>query len=416
MKMILRWIDPVVACRWPSCSRWVLALVIVASLFALPTHQTYAEDCTGCGDKHRILVLIGSDEDDPFWSLFAEFMGVAADQLGLELQFRFADGSLKAMSSHMRVECERKKKPACIVMQSFKRGGLKFLHTANSYQVPVFLINSGLTSEQRAKAGEPRSQLKYWVGEMLPDDYGAGFQLANALIDAAKKDPSRLGPDGRVHLIALGGTVSHTASVQRTAGLMDAVEARRDEVVLNQLVAADWKKGFARNRCRFLHRRYPQASAVWTANDQMALGAIEGLRDLKLVPGKDVVVGGVDATRQAMTAIKEGTLAATVGGHFQEGGWVAVIIHDLLNGLDLSKIPMHYASPMKLVTAENVAAYQASLQKSEWDRINFKQYSRLHRPKSDGYQFRFELADRSVDTSMQIGKEQQSVEKPARNE
>ncbi|MCM2373109.1 ABC transporter substrate-binding protein [Aporhodopirellula aestuarii] len=402
--------------KWSIHLRWIFAFVFFAILFTFAGHRTWGGDAVEKDRKPRVLLFSGSDKDDPFWILFTDFMSVAADQLGFELKVHFADGSLNAMASLMRVECERKVKPAGIVIQSFKRGGPRFLRIANSYRIPVFLVNSGLTAEQSAITGEPRTHLEHWIAEMLPDDYGAGFQLANALIDEARKDPAKISADGRVHIIGLSGTVSHGASVQRAAGLMDAIAAREDEAILDQMVSADWKRGYAKNRCRILHRRYPEASIVWAASDQMALGAAQAIRDRGFVPGKDVVIGGVDATREGLKAIEKGTLAATVGGHFQEGGWVAVILHDLVHGLDLEKIPTHFVSPMTLVTAENMATYRAGLRAKQWKQIDFLQFSRLHQPESDNYRFRFDLGENSAETSMPSIKESPPVEKPARNE
>ncbi|EMI53433.1 ABC transporter substrate-binding protein [Rhodopirellula sallentina] len=419
--MILQWIGPVVAHRLPKYSSGAFLTALLGCLFAYPVSLACGDERIDADVKPRVVVLIGSDEDDPFWIQFAEFMNVAAGQLGLDVHFHFADGSLETMSSLVRAECERNVKPSCLVVQSFKRGGLRFLRIANSYKVPVFLINSGLVAEQKEKAGEPRQHLKYWISQMLPDDYGAGFDLTNSLIDEAKKDPNRLGPDGRVHVIALGGTVSHGASLHRTAGLMDAIAARSDEAVLDQLVAADWKEGFARSRCRFLQRRYPDASVVWTANDQMAMGAIEAVRDRGLVPGNNLIVGGVDATRQAIKAIQDGSLSATVGGHFQEGGWVAVVLHDYFNGLELSRIPTHFTSPMRLITSDNVDDYQKSLRAEQWQRIDFKQFSKLDQPDSQAYHFQYNLPPEDsqigdTQTSTQIGEDRPSVERSSSNE
>ena len=165
------------------------------------------------------------------------------------------------------------------------------MRIANQNQVPVFLVNAGLSDEQREQIGGPREKLKYWIGEMLPDDEGAGFQLANELIDQAIK-MKRIGPDGRVHVIGINGVVSDSASIQRANGLVRAVSARGDEAILHQVISANWEKEAARRRCRILHRRYPHSTVVWTASDHMAAGVIDAMGDLGLTPGKDVVIGG----------------------------------------------------------------------------------------------------------------------------
>jgi len=95
-------------------------------------------------------------------------------------------------------------------------------------------------------------------------------------------------------------------------------------------------------------------AAVLANNDEMAIGAIHSLKaagwDMK-----DVVVAGVDATKEAMHYIQTGDLAVTV---FQDSigqgsGSVSAAIK-LAKG-EAVKSPMWI--PYELVTRENVAAY-----------------------------------------------------------
>jgi ABC-type sugar transport system substrate-binding protein len=350
--------------------------------------QDRAGEPTNTEEEYSVVLFTGGGKDTPFWNLFEDFMREAASDLGMQLEVYYADGSRKRMATQIHTVCQRADKPDGIVFHLFKLNGPNILRIAEQYGIPVFLVNAGLSEKQRNEIGMPRTKLRHWLGEMLPDDDSAGYKLANALIDEAKKDPRRLGPDGRVHVIALNGTVSDSASIQRVAGLNRAIAERGDEATLEQVVAADWDEKMARKRCRFLHRRYPHAKVVWSASDLMAAGAIAAMEDRGLTPGKDVIIGGVDAaTPEIMELIEQGKLYATVGGHFMEGGWVAVLLHDFLHGVDLDQIKSHYDSPMTLVTKDNLANYRAKLFKSTWERMDFRQLSRIDSPELKTYRF-----------------------------
>lgn len=52
----------------------------------------------------------------------------------------------------------------------------------------------------------------------------------------------------------------------------------------------------------------PDVQAVFAANDEMALGAVEAIEGA----GKTVMVVGFDATDDAVAAINEGRMAATI--------------------------------------------------------------------------------------------------------
>ncbi len=367
--------------------RAVIRLLLYLLVLGVSPAIAEADESPQTDESYSVWLFTGSEKDNPFWKLFVDFMEEATKDLGIELEVFYAEGDRNAMVGKISNVCQRANKPKAIVVHSFKFNGLNSLEVANRFKVPVFLVNAGLTDEQKQEIGEPRTKLKYWIGEMLPDDEVAGYRLANELIDEALKDPKRLDSEGRVHVIGLNGVVSDGASIQRVAGLEKAIAERSDEAVLDQVVAADWEQELAHSRCRILKRRYPDASVIWSASDHMAAGAIEAMRDRKQIPGKDVIIGGVDASPEAMELIEQGTLHATIGGHFMDGGWVAVLLHDYLRGLELNQIPTHPASQMELVTRDNLANYQATLTPSTWKRTDFRKLSRFHHPKLEEYEF-----------------------------
>jgi inositol transport system substrate-binding protein len=96
---------------------------------------------------------------------------------------------------------------------------------------------------------------------------------------------------------------------------------------------------------------------VCANNDEMALGAILALKAAGKTLGADgVLVGGVDATADALAALEAGDLATTVfqdaGG--QGGGGVDAAIK-LING---ETVEDYVDVPYQLVTLDNMADFQ----------------------------------------------------------
>ena len=366
-----------------SCRAWLFICLLVWVGFC---PEVCAQKPIADQSPRNVVLLTGSRENVPFWELFADFMRHASDDLDIKVKVLYAENSLQRMATMIREECSQENKPDAVVVQAFKVSGQSSLRIANQNQVPVFLVNSGLSEEQKTQVGPPRGQLRYWIGEMIPDDEGAGFQLANELIDEALRR-GRVGPDGRVHLIGINGTVSDFASIKREAGLLRAAKARSKDAVLHQVIEANWERDRAQKRCRILHRRYPHTTVVWTASDHMALGVIQAMRDLELRPGEDVIIGGVDATEEGLALINQGTMHATIGGHFMEGGWVAIMLYDFLNGVDPKRIPPESASPMTLVTADNLDEYQVALKQDTWRQFDFRRLTLSQHPELAAYPF-----------------------------
>lgn len=90
----------------------------------------------------------------------------------------------------------------------------------------------------------------------------------------------------------------------------------------------------------------PDLKGVFAHNDEMALGAIE------TIGGKDILVAGFDATDDAIAAVKEGRMAATIAQKPDLMGATAVeTAKKLMAGESVEKsIPVE----VKLITKDNV--------------------------------------------------------------
>lgn len=96
--------------------------------------------------------------------------------------------------------------------------------------------------------------------------------------------------------------------------------------------------------------------AVIANNDEMAIGAIQALKTAGM-PMEDVVVGGIDATADALIAMQQGDLDVTVFQNAAGQGRGAVdAALSLARGEDLERTVY---VPFELVTPDNLADYTA---------------------------------------------------------
>lgn len=140
-----------------------------------------------------------------------------------------------------------------------------------------------------------------YVAHMSFNGVPAGEQTANALFDT-------FGGEGGI--VALGGIPSNVPAIERRAGLMKAIEANGN-VELLDFQDADWDSNKATNIVSAWVTRFgSDIKGIWAANDGMAIGALEALRAEGLAG--TVQVTGVDGTRDAVQAIRNKEMAATV--------------------------------------------------------------------------------------------------------
>ena len=141
----------------------------------------------------------------------------------------------------------------------------------------------------------------------------------------------------------LQGVNGASATVDRGTGFHNIADASLD-VVASQ--TANFNRSEGLTVMENILQANPDVQCVFAHNDEMALGALEALA------GKDVIVAGFDATDDAIAAVKDGTLAATVAQKPDLMGATAVeMAAKLIAGETIeSSVPVEVG----LITADNV--------------------------------------------------------------
>jgi len=149
-------------------------------------------------------------------------------------------------------------------------------------------------------------------------------------------------------------------------------------VILERLLSGYWQAGVAFDKTARMLELSSGIRIVWAASDSMALGAARAVDRSGRVAGKDVYVGGFDWSAEGLRAIEEGRLQASAGGHFMEGAWALVLLHDYHKGMDFASEGLEYRLPMQLMDATNVGVGRELLAPERWKDIDFKQFSKVY--------------------------------------
>ena len=154
-----------------------------------------------------------------------------------------------------------------------------------------------------------------------------------------------------VKVAELEGISGASAAIDRSAGFHNVADAKL-EVVSSQVANFDRAEGMA--VMENMLQGNGDIKAVFAANDEMALGAMEAIAGA----GKDILVMGFDATDDAIESIKAGKMAGTIAQQPALIGSTAVDnAVKLINGETIAKsIPVE----VTLVTAENVDSFAAA--------------------------------------------------------
>jgi len=154
-----------------------------------------------------------------------------------------------------------------------------------------------------------------------------------------------------VKVAELEGVPGASAAIDRSAGFHNVADKKLD-VVAKQTANFDRAEGMS--VMENMLQANGDIKAVFAANDEMALGAVEAISGA----GKDIMVMGFDATDDALAAIREGRMAGTIAQQPKLIGSTAV--DNAMKLIAGETIPNNIPVEVALITAENVDSYGAA--------------------------------------------------------
>ncbi len=269
----------------------------------------------------QTLGVVISTLNNPFFVTLKDGAEEKAKELGVELVIYDAQDDSAKMTSSME-DLIQKKVGAILVNPTDADAVVPSILKANAAGIPVFTIDRGATS------GE--------VVTHIASDNVAGGKMAGEFL------AEKIGGKGKVvELVGIPGT---SAARDRGKGFHDAMEGYPDiEIVASQ--AADFNRDRGLAVFENILQAQPEIDGVFAHNDEMVLGAIAAA---EAAGRKGIVFVGFDAVDDAVKAVKDGRLAATVAQQPKEMGLLGV--EYAVKYLGGETIPDNIPVPLMLVT------------------------------------------------------------------
>jgi len=246
--------------------------------------------------KDKYKVGFAQVESNGAWRIAqSESMKAEAAKRGYELIYTDATGSEAKQIADVDTMIAQKVDAIFLAPKSEKPLAQAVLK-AKAAGIPVFLLDRNV-DQTLAKPGQD------YVTFMGSDFVEEGKRAAEWLIEAT---------GGTAKIIQLEGTVGSSPAIDRKKGFDDAIKNHPGMELLVSDPSGDFDRDKGRQTMETLLQAHPDVTAVYAHNDEMALGAIAALEQAGKVPGKDVIIVSIDGTRDALQAIIDGKLGATV--------------------------------------------------------------------------------------------------------
>jgi ABC-type sugar transport system substrate-binding protein len=157
---------------------------------------------------------------------------------------------------------------------------------------------------------------------------------------------------GKGSILVIEGQLRNQAAVQRTKDIHDVIatpECSGIKIIAEQ--TAEWDRTKGQNLMTNWLSKGMQFDAVVSNNDEMAIGAMQAMKSAG-VDTKKAIVGGVDATQDALASMKSGDLKVTV---FQDAAGQGKGAVDTALALAAGKpVDKKVYIPFQLVTPANM--------------------------------------------------------------
>lgn len=275
---------------------------------------------------------LGSESD---WRLAnTESVKKAAAEAGIKLWFENAEQSQEKQFQAIRSFMEHRVDVIAIA-PVIETGWEPILREVKEAGIPVIIV------DRAVKIQDPSLYVTHIGSDFYEEGRKAGKYLRDAMRDT-------VGPIGIAELM---GTEGSSPTIDRAKGFRDVIKERPDfRIILSAHANFTFEEG-RKVMKNFLQEKGREIRVVFSHNDDMALGAVEAIKEYGLRPGKDILIISVDGSRKALQKLVEGEINCVVECNPLIGPHLMQAVQEIMEGRSV---------PKRIVPAESVFTQQTA--------------------------------------------------------
>ena len=266
---------------------------------------------TAAADTSVNATVIWRAFDDQYQSGFRIIMQAEADKMtGIALDMQDGENDVTKTTNKLEAALTKGTDAVAICAPDTESTNSLMLKCKDE-SVPVVFFNM-MPTEETMNAYDKA----WYVGAEASE---SGAMCAQALINywTANTSVADKNGDGKLQLVVLQGEIGNNDVILRTAAYEDTLKAQGIDYEIVAMDTANWDKGQALDKMNAWITAFgiDGIEGVLCNNDGMAMGAVQAALNNGYNsgdPAKFVPIVGIDATVEALQAMKDGSLLGTV--------------------------------------------------------------------------------------------------------
>lgn len=249
---------------------------------------------------------------------FTDAVKAEAEARGINLLFSDAQQSQENQIAAIRAWLAQGDVDAIILAPVIASGWDDVLQEAQDAGVPVIIVDRNVDSDP-----------SLYVTRVSSNFVHEGRLAAAWLVQATS---------GKCNIVELYGTVGSAAAEDRHTGFAEVISLFADMTIIKSETGDFVRTNGKQVMASILSSEDPaNICAVFAHNDDMAIGAIEAIKEVGLVPAVDILVVSVDAIPDIFNTLDAGETNATVELSPFMGGPAFDAVVAYLNGEEVAK-------------------------------------------------------------------------------
>jgi ribose transport system permease protein len=326
---------------WRRYRKWVIAGIITVVL-VLAALAFRAASTQPAEEQVLTVAFVPKALNSPFWAAMESAAAREAEEQDIHLVSLAADRETDVERQYQIIEnLIQQGVDAILLAPAGSKELVTAIRKANDAGIPVFLLDTRIDEAAAESVG---AEVLTYIGS----DNFEGGSVAGRYLAAT------LGGSGEVAIIE--GISGHETADQRRLGFLEGIaEYPGIRVVASQ--TANWERALAYNVAENLLQAHPEIDAIFAANDEMALGALEAADAAQRLETVSVI--GFDAIPDALDNIRTGRLLGSVAQFPGEMGRLGVM-HAATLLREGTLPPKEVLTKVEIIDLRNLEAFETA--------------------------------------------------------